>query len=158
MLREVEGAGFGFIPTAEEWRIGLRYFACFLPAGLAISAALRMYHFKISSMSLALAPVEFVGALWVIALFEEFLARGLFQRWLTDWTGRPNVALLCASVAYGLSHLWYHHIFPNWKDVILTAVLGWFCGRAYERGGGIRAAMVTHALAATVYLALLTPA
>jgi membrane protease YdiL (CAAX protease family) len=55
-----------------------------------------------------------------------------------------------ASAAFGLSHLWYHS-FPNWKQAILASALGWFCGKAYERAGGIRAAMVTHALAAAVY-------
>ncbi len=155
MLREVEGTGFGFLPTANEWRIGLRYFLFFLPVGLAVSAGLRILHVRFSWRSLAQAPFWFLAALWVIALFEEFLARGLFQRWITDWTGRPNLALLCASVAYGLSHLWYHHTFPNWRDAILTTVLGWFCGKAYQQAGGIRAAMVTHALAVTVYQTLL---
>jgi membrane protease YdiL (CAAX protease family) len=112
MLREVEGIGFGFLPTGKEWGIGLRYFAFFLA--------------------------------------EEFLARGLLQRWISDWTGRPNFALLLASAAFGFSHLWYH-AFPNWKQAILAAALGWFCGKAYQRAGGIRAAMVTHALAAAVY-------
>jgi membrane protease YdiL (CAAX protease family) len=154
MLREVEGTGFGFWPTAKEWAIGLRYFAFFIPVGLALSAGLRMLHVKVSWMSLARAPFWFFAALWVIALFEEFLARGLLQRWISDWTGRPNFALLLASALFGLSHLWYGRPFPNWKQAILTAALGWFCGKAYEQAGGIRAAMVTHALAVTVYQTL----
>jgi uncharacterized protein len=155
MVREVEGTGFGFWPTAKEWAIGLRYFAFYLPVGLALSAGLRMIHFKVSWMALARAPFRFLAALWIIALFEEFLARGLLQRWISDWTGRSNFALLVASVLFGLSHLWYGHPFPNWKQAILTAALGWFCGKAYEQAGGIRASMVTHALAATVYQTLL---
>ena len=150
MVREVEGTGFGFLPTAKEWGIGLRYFALFLPVGLGLSIGLRMIQFETSWMSLARAPFWFLAGLWVIGLSEEFLARGLLQRWISDWTGRPNFALLLASVAFGISHLWYH-AFPNWKQAILAAALGWFCGKAYERAGGIRAAMVTHALAAAVY-------
>jgi hypothetical protein len=156
MVCEVEGTGFGFWPTAKEWAIGLRYFAFYLPVGLALSAGLHMVHFKVSWMALARAPFRFLAALWVIALFEEFLARGLLQRWISDWTGRPNCALLVASVLFGLSHLWYGRPFPNWKQAVLTAALGWFCGRAYEQAGGIRASMVTHALAATVYQTLLS--
>jgi membrane protease YdiL (CAAX protease family) len=155
MLREVEGTGFGFLPTAKEWSIGVRYFVFYLPVGLALSAGLRMLHFKASWTSLARAPFLFLAALWVIGLFEEFLARGLFQHWISDWTGRPNLALLLASAAFGLSHLWYGHPFPNWKQAILATSLGWFCGKAYQQAGGIRAAMVTHALAATVYQTLL---
>jgi uncharacterized protein len=155
MLREVEGTGFGFWPNAKEWGVGLRYFVYYLPVGLALSAGLRILHFKGSWTSLLRAPFLFLAALWVIGLFEEFLARGLFQHWISDWTGRPNLALLLASAAFGLSHLWYGHPFPNWKQAILTTSLGWFCGKAYQQAGGIRAAMVTHALAVTVYQTLL---
>src|SRR5262245_22037306 len=38
MLREVEGTGFGFLPTAREWLVGLRYFWYFLPLGAALAA------------------------------------------------------------------------------------------------------------------------
>jgi len=88
MLREVEGTGFGFLPTAREWKIGLRYFAWFVPVGLALCAALRLIHFRISWTLVGLAPLQFLGTLWVLALSEEFLARGLLQRWISDWTGR----------------------------------------------------------------------
>ena len=98
MVREVEGTGFGFWPTAKEWAIGFRYFAFYLPIGLALSAGLRMIHFKVSWIALARAPFRFLAALWVIALFEEFLARGLLQRWISDWTGRPNAGLFVVVV------------------------------------------------------------
>jgi membrane protease YdiL (CAAX protease family) len=115
-----------------------------------------MMHFKASWISLARAPFRFLAALWVIALFEEFLGRGLLQRWISDWTGHPTLALLTASALFGLSHLWYGHPFPNWRQAIVTTALGWLCGKAYEQAGGIRAAMVTHALAVTVYQTLLS--
>jgi membrane protease YdiL (CAAX protease family) len=155
MLREVEGTGFGFVPTAREWKIGLRYLAWFLPVGLALFVALGLFHFRTSWTLVALAPFQFLGMLWVLALSEEFLARGLLQRWIADWTGRENLALLCASAIFGLSHLWFH-TFPDWKQAIVAAALGWFCGKAYIEGGGIRAAMVTHALAATLWKSFLS--
>jgi membrane protease YdiL (CAAX protease family) len=155
MLREVDGTGYGFVPTAREWKIGLRYFAWFLPVGLALSAALRMIHFRVSWTLAALAPLQFLGMLWGLALSEEFLARGLLQRWISDWTGRENLALLCASAIFGLSHLWFH-TFPDWKQAIVAAALGWFCGKAYVAAGGIRAPMVTHALVATLWRSFLS--
>ena len=39
-LRSVEGTGFGFLPTAEEWKVGVRYFLYFLPVGIAIMLGL----------------------------------------------------------------------------------------------------------------------
>jgi len=155
ILRKVEGTGFGFLPMAKEWVTGLRYFAYLLPVGIALSAALGLIHFQLSWMELARAPLQFLGVLWVVALSEELLARGLLQQWLSDWTGRPNLALIIASALFGLGHLWYRG-FPNWKFVIVTAVLGWFCGKAYIEGRGIRAAMVTHALIVTVFQTLLS--
>src|SRR5206468_8346743 len=106
ILREVDGTGFGFLPTGVEWKIGLRNFLWFLPPGLALSAALGLLRVKTSWTELAWAPLQFLGILWVVALSEEFLARGLLQRWLSDWTGRPTLALSLASGAFGFCHLW----------------------------------------------------
>jgi hypothetical protein len=149
MQREVEGTGYGFLPSAKDWRIGLRYFLYFLPVGVALSLVLGLVRFKTSPSLLAMAPLQFLGALWLTALWEEFLTRGLLQQWISDWTGRPQFGLLFASAVYGLSHLWFRG-FPNWKWVIITTVLGWFCGKAYNEAGGIRAAMVTHALVVAI--------
>jgi hypothetical protein len=67
-LREVEGTGFGFLPTAREWKIGLRYFVYFLPVGAAIMLGLGLLRFKTSLTLLATAPLTFLGVLWVLAL------------------------------------------------------------------------------------------
>jgi membrane protease YdiL (CAAX protease family) len=156
MLREVEGTGYGFLPTARDWKIGARNFLLFLPVGLGVMAAVGLLHVKTSWMELALAPLQFLGILWVVALSEEFLARGLFQRWIADWTGRPTLALLLASIVFGLCHLWYPPGFPNWRISLVAVVLGWFCGKSYNEAGGIRAAMVTHALIVTTWRTLLS--
>ena len=153
--RKVQGTGFGFLPTAKEWRIGLRYFLYFLPVGIVLSAALGLIHFKTSAMLLATAPLQFLGAFWGLALGEEFLAWGLLQQWISTWTGRPNLALALASIAFGLSHLWFRG-FPNWRWAIIATALGWFCGRAFSRAGGIRAPMVTHALVFAIWQTLLS--
>src|SRR6185369_17057543 len=76
-LREVEGTGYGFIPTGREWSVGVRYFLFFLPVGTALGFALGLIHFRTSPMLLATAPLLFLGVLWGLALGEEFLARGL---------------------------------------------------------------------------------
>jgi hypothetical protein len=36
--------------------------------------------------------------------------------------------------------------------MIVGTVAGWFYGRAFEQGGGIRASMVAHALTDTIWL------
>jgi membrane protease YdiL (CAAX protease family) len=85
----------------------------------------------------------------VTALSEEFAFRGLLQQWLAHWTGKPRLALAVASLLYGAAHLSVRS-FPNWRVAVVTTVLGWFCGVAYQKTGSIRASMVTHALVATM--------
>jgi len=63
-----------------------------------------------------------------------------------DWS--PTAALLVTSLLFGLAHLWFRS-FPNWRWVPVAAVLGWFCGRARNQAGSIRAGMVTHVLVVT---------
>jgi hypothetical protein len=58
------------------------------------------------------------------------------------------------SLLFGGVHLWFRH-FPNWRWVILAGTLGWFCGRARNQAGSIRAAMVTHTLVITTWRAFL---
>jgi hypothetical protein len=156
ILREVEGTGFGFLPTAAEWKIGLRNFAWFLPPGLALAGGLGLLRVDTSWTKAAFAPLQFLGILWVVALSEEFLARGLLQRWLTDWTGRPNLALSLASGVFGFCHLWFPPGYPNWRMAAVASVLGWYCGKSYNEAGGIRAAMVTHALVVTTWRTVLS--
>ncbi|HTM47605.1 MAG TPA: CPBP family intramembrane glutamic endopeptidase [Bryobacteraceae bacterium] len=155
ILREVEGTGYGFLPTANEWRIGLRYYLYYLPVGAALFFGLGLAHFRTSPTLLAVAPLYFLGVLWGLALGEEFLARGLLQKWISDWTGNPPLGLILASIAFGASHLWFRD-FPNWRWAITATALGWFCGKAFNQGGGIRAAMVTHALVVTTWQTLLS--
>src|SRR5262249_43938085 len=125
VLREVEETGYGFLPNGKDWRIGVRYFLAFLPVGGALFFVLKLAHFRTSPTMLALAPLQFLGFLWVVALPEEFMSRGLLQRWIAGWTGRPNLALALASVAFGATHLWFRG-FPNWRWALVTTALGWF--------------------------------
>jgi membrane protease YdiL (CAAX protease family) len=156
MIRELDGTGYGFWPTAREWKIGARYFALFLPLGLALFAAFGMLRFQTSANELLSAPFQFLAFLWVVGLAEEFLARGLLQRWLADWTGRPLVAMATAAIAFGAAHLWFPPGYPNWRFAAVAAAAGFFYGKAYAEAGGVRAAAVTHALVVTVWRTILS--
>ena len=142
------------MPTAREWKVGLKYFLFFLPIGIGLSAALKLFSFKTSATELAVAPFLFLVFFWAIALPEEFLARGLLQQWLSDWTGRRNLGLVLASCVFGLSHLWFSPGYPNWKMAITATIAGWFYGKAYIEAGGVRASAITHALVVTAWRTL----
>jgi membrane protease YdiL (CAAX protease family) len=147
--RRVPETGYGFIPSWREWRVGLLHYLYFLPAAACLALPLRAVRFA-SPAPLWKTIGIFLAFLWVVALFEEFIFRGVLQPWLADWTGSRPAGLLVASLAFGSVHLWFR-AFPNWRWALMAAVLGWFCGRARNQADSIRAGMVTHALAVATW-------
>ncbi len=152
-LRRVEGIGFGFIPTQKECVAGVRYFFYFLPVGFPLALAVGLVQLNFTGFLFWQTLVTFCGALWVIALSEEFFFRGLLQQWLTAWTARPVLALMAASLLFGAAHLPFRS-FPNWRMAAVSGVAGLFYGIAYRKTGSIRASMVTHALVVTAWRTL----
>jgi hypothetical protein len=154
LVRRVPETGYGFLPTLREWKIGAKNFVYFLAGGLPLAfvlGALRLRPHPAPAWSVA---ATFLGFLWVISLSEEFLVRGVLQGWLEEWTGRRNLALCAAAAVFGLVHLWFPTFpFPNWRWAIIAFLLGVCCGRARNQAGGIRAGMVTHALAVATWRA-----
>jgi membrane protease YdiL (CAAX protease family) len=99
----------------------------------------------------------FFGILWVTALSEEFIFRGLLQQWLGAWTRSSVAALGIASLLFGASHLGTSHIFPNWRFAIVATVFGLFCGLCWRRTRSVQASMLTHAIGATLYRVFFQP-
>lgn len=151
-IRKMEGINFGFVPDRREWSIGFRNFLYFLPLGMTLVYVLNFASIRPSRGWIwpALFIGTFVVTLWVLAMAEEFFFRGLLQQLLTRLSGNVWIGLVAASVIFGLSHLWYQD-FPNWRFVPLATCAGLFYGRAYQQAGGIRAAMITHALVNSVW-------
>ena len=147
--RRVGETRYGFIPNSKEWRVGALYFLYFVPVGFPLAFLLNAVRVVNPANPLTILA-QFLGFLWVVGLSEEFFFRGVLQPWLEAWTWSRPVALLVASALYGLVHLQ-----RGWQWVLITAVLGCFCGLARNRAGSIRASMVTHALAAATWRAFL---
>jgi len=151
--RPVPGIGFGFLPNRKEWKIGIRHFLYFLPVGFPLAMALGAMRFDLGQFQLWKAAGTFFGILWVVALSEEFLFRGVLQQWIGAWTGRPQLAILLTALLFGAVHLPFR-AFPNWKFALVAAVAGWFYGRAYQQASSIRASMVAHACVVTLWRSL----
>lgn len=141
--------GFGFVPTATDWRIGLRHFLYFVPVGFALVWLLAFRDARLAPDFWWRAPATFLAFLWVVGLAEECLFRGLILHRLRGLLP-PLPALALASVVFGITHLWFKP-FPNWKFAILATVAGFFYGRAYLEARSVRASMVTHALTVTAW-------
>jgi len=135
--RQAPDSGFGFLPTRRDWRIGGLHFLYFAPVGLLVALPLHVVRFTGKAPVLLLLPT-FFGFLWTVALSEEFFIWGVLQKLTAGSMAIP-------AAVFGLIHIGFRY-FPNWGWVLLAAILGWFCGRARNQAGSIRAGMVTHAL------------
>ena len=62
-----------------------------LPIGFPLALWLGAIHFNFTPFFFGKTLATFFGALWVTALSEEFVFRGLLQQWLAHWTGRPRL-------------------------------------------------------------------
>jgi len=142
--RRVQNTGYGFLPSWQEWRIGALHYLYFLPVAACLALPLGAVHLAPPAPLWKTAGI-FLGFLWVVALFEEFVFRGVLQQWLEEWKWSRTASLLIASAVFGTAHLWFRS-FPNWRWALLAAALGWFCGHARNQAGSIRAGVVTHAL------------
>jgi membrane protease YdiL (CAAX protease family) len=153
-IRKVPGVGFGFWPTKREWKVGAVAYVLFLLCAFEIAIAIKFAkpHWPPGGWEKTTlrAVATFFGTLWVLALGEEFLFRGLLQQWLTAWTKSVVLGLVLASLIFGSVHLWFRP-FPNWRLAILAAIAGVFYGAAFNRTKSIRASMVTHALVVTTW-------
>jgi len=152
-IREVDRVEFIFVPAPRDWKVGAKWFAWFLPIGIPMLVGLEIARFDPSPDRIMLAPLQFAGILWVLALSEEFFFRGLLQQWFGDWTGKERFAWIAASVLFGLCHLGFRE-FPNYKFAALAAVAGLFYGKAWRETGSIGSSMVTHALVVTLWRSL----
>jgi len=151
-IRRVKGVGFGFWPSAHDWKIGVVHFALFLPLAAILAKLIGFASPRVPPLgwekTSLLAIGTFFGFLWVVALAEEFFFRGLLQQWLTAWTRSEWAGLIAASLLFGSVHIFVKP-FPNWRFAGMAALAGFCFGLAFRRARTIRASMVTHALVAT---------
>ncbi|MBE0660119.1 MAG: CPBP family intramembrane metalloprotease [Bryobacteraceae bacterium] len=155
--RPQRGIHFGFIPTRQEWLTGFKWFAFALPPVLGLVVWTGFASLEIPQAAwwktAATTVGTFVGILWVVALSEEFLFRGLLQQWFEEITGKRWIALAAASILFGAVHLGFRG-FPNYRFAAIAAIAGVFYGMAFAKGNGIRAAMVAHACMVAVWRTL----
>lgn len=145
---EPRGVRFGFWPERKEWKSGVKWFLLLLPLVCALAWATGFARPAWPAEEWGVVALKaagaFFGILWVVALSEEFFFRGLLQQWIGLWA---------ASAAFGLVHLGFRQ-FPNWRFALVSAVAGVFYGLSFREGGGIRSAMVTHALTVVAWRTL----
>ncbi len=155
LIRGSEPAGIGFVPRLRDLGIGALWFA--VCAAIALPLGLRLGQFHLTARHLSLWPslALVLGVFWVLALSEEFFFRGLLQQWISRWTRSPAAGLVLGAILFAACHLGFRGAFPNWRVAVLSLILGLCCGGAFLQARGIRASMVTHALAVGAWRLLL---
>jgi uncharacterized protein len=149
VIRGWDAGPVGFWPSLREWRWGA---SVFVAAALVLGITAQFIHFAAFAAPqgdwwwiAAQIIGYFLGALFVVAFFEEVFCRGYVLRALEKLALPLWAAVLISSLAFGSVHLWYRE-FPNWRFAFMGTIAGVFYAIAYLRGGSVRASMVTHAL------------
>ncbi len=149
VLREWNPGAFGFWPSRAEWRAGFFYYLAAIVPIILLALGVHDVRFGLARptwwQEMALGIGWFFAALWVIALGEELLFRGVIERWLLDARAGKTVAVLISAALYGSAHLAFRH-FPDWRRSVVAGVLGIACGVAYYQTNSVRSSMVTHSL------------
>jgi membrane protease YdiL (CAAX protease family) len=148
ILREWNPGAFGFWPKLREWRLGGLYYLALLLPIIALGILLHDVRFepqhgpwwRIAGIGIG----TLFGALWVIALSEELLFRGVIERGLLKVWNSPAAAVALSALLFGTVHLWFHE-FPDWRRALVATLLGVACGIGYWQSGSVRVPMVTHA-------------
>ena len=148
-LRQLEGVDFRLLPTGGDLRVGVKNYLLVLPVAVPIAVGTGFATWGPRPIESWTYPFELVGTMLgiyaAVALAEEFAFRGITQNLLATALKRPLLAQLIASILFGLVHL-PSRGFPNWRFALVSAVAGWFYGRAYAEQRSIVPAMITHTL------------
>ena len=143
-IRQLSGTGFDFHLRWSDWKTGLRELVFFTPIVLGFGLALGFIHPHRNLPGIGNAVLRWVGIFFFTAVPEELLFRAWVQNLLERRVGR-RVALVMASVLFGLSHFNKRSAHFNWRYVLLAAVAGIFYGRAWREHRRVPASTITHA-------------
>jgi uncharacterized protein len=148
LFRKPVLTNYGFFPTKEEWKQGVKWFALFIPIALAVGIPIGFAKFRTlptDPAKLALAVFgTFLAHFIFVALREEVVFRALLLPNLQKTLG-ATAGFYATTLLFGAVHLPFGH-FPNWRFALVAAIAGWFYAKSYEATGSVRSAMVTHAL------------
>jgi membrane protease YdiL (CAAX protease family) len=149
VVRRLDRVGYSYIPQTNDFLVGTREWAFFLPLALGLGLATGFIRF-IPRHPSALA---IVGALLITFLLtaipEELFFRGILQNVLEPRLG-ANRALILTACLFGLSHFHKGAMF-NWRYVLLASIAGIFYGRAWRARRHLFASALTHTLVDVVW-------
>jgi membrane protease YdiL (CAAX protease family) len=157
VIKPIEGVGYDLVPRFSDFKTGFREMLFYAPLVIPIGVLLGFLHFHRTWPQFWLPPAAWTFTFIFVALPEELFFRGLVQNLLEHRPqgiggrfGARDLALLLASVLFGLSHFNKGAHF-NWRYVLLATIAGIFYGRAWREKHRLFASSVTHASVDTLW-------
>ena len=132
----------------NEWFWGLAMWLAFIAFAIPVAEATGFASFGLSDRSGGDWALFLVSTFWIVALPEEVLFRGTIQALLERGLSNRWIALLLASLLFGLSHL-NNKIQGEAMDLrylLLSSIAGLAYGWAYLKTGNLAAPTLTHFL------------
>ncbi|RME49195.1 MAG: CPBP family intramembrane metalloprotease [Chloroflexi bacterium] len=148
VLRDFPGLGYRLIPRWLDVEVALLATAGFAAIAIPVGLAIRFLTFPpTATPHLSLILLQFVGLFLTVAIPEELFFRGILQNGLNKHLRNPRLALMLASLAFGLMH-WNNAdaVIDRLAYAGLATVAGLFYGWAYERSDGLLAPILCHTL------------
>jgi CAAX protease family protein len=154
VVRRLPGIGYDLRLRIRDLGIGLREWTFFAPIAIVLGLLIGFIQFRAYMPDVDRIIEAWLITFFFVALPEEFFFRGLLQNLLERSLGSSRLALVLASVIFGLSHfnkrLAIGAVF-NWKYVLLASIAGFFYGRAWLDRRRLSTSAITHATVDVVW-------
>jgi len=158
-IRQLDGVGYDFSLKITDWRnmnINLTLASIFvLPAGFLLNF-LRWEPVDINILNII---GTFGGIMLAVAIPEELFFRGIIQNLLSKSIRNQNLALVLASIIFGIGHFnnaaYPGGPIPDWRYILFASIAGLFYGRCYiQAGQRILPAALIHTVMDTMWIHL----
>jgi membrane protease YdiL (CAAX protease family) len=155
----LSGIGFNFRFTTRDLKSSLQGLLIYGLIGLPVGLIIGFLRFNPTLPGL----MDFVGGILagylLVALIEEVLFRGVIQNLLANRLKNETLALVMASVIFGLAHLnntTQGFPIPNWAYVLMATLAGCAYGWVWQRSRKVTVSAITHMLVNLIWGILLT--
>lgn len=156
VLKPVPGIGYTFRLTRADLLLAGAAFVAFAAAAIPLGLTLGFLHYHLRSLDLLGLARRVFYFVFLVALPEELVFRGLIQNALERrvFPGRLTLALGVASLIFGASHMGHPPV-PNWRYGLLATLAGLAYGWVWRRTGKITASALLHAAVDTIWVTVL---
>ncbi len=146
VVRGFDAAGLTLRVGARDVVSAAGSFGAFATLGIPIGLRTGFLTFGVRDEGILYALAAGMVILLFTGLPEEVLFRGFIQTMLERWSGRPIVALVAASLIFGVAHLDNGAAAPDWRYGLLATLAGLAYGWVYLRTRRILVPAIAHTL------------